>query len=493
MAEKWAKEFIYPAWKHQGLEFRKYKDKRARALHWQMRTGKTKAMIDLACYLHEKGEIDTVVILAPNNVHNNWIRREIPSHNWLGVPYSALAWNSSQSRKAHFEEEFLKLMDRKGLAWYAVNVEATSIKGQQQMLKALLKKRKRFMLIVDEVHEWRRPGSKRSKFVRNTLAPKAAYVRILSGTMVDNNPMHAYAQYEILGKAALGFSTFRAFEQHFGVWTTQQIYTPRGARTIPVLESYRNMDELREKMRTMTSYVYRDECDDLPELIVKPVEFEMDSQQKRIYNELVRGALVKLDTGEHLDVDTEGLITKLQTIRSGYVKDAEGEVHWLVEDEDNPAFNALLDLVRRTEGKLIVWCRFRLEIETLEKLLKKAGFLSVTYYGGTRPMDRLKHEERFRHDPTCKVMIAQPKACGQGLDFSAGEHIVWFSHVHGDLIGRRQADERCTKMGGRKIAVTDMVGLGTVDTRILEDQDKKVTQTDYLTGEGLRELLRIVP
>lgn len=89
-------------------------------------------------------------------------------------------------------------------------------------------------------------------------------------------------------------------------------------------------------------------------------------------------------------------------------------------------------------------------------------------------------------------MVAQPKACGQGLDFSAGEHIIWFSHTHGDLIGRRQADERCTKMGGRKIAVTDMVGRGTVDSRILADQDEKVGLTDYLTGDGLRQYLRMV-
>lgn len=490
----WAREFIHPNWKHQDREFELHRDDPARALHWQMRTGKTKAMIDLACYLHEQGRIDGVLILAPNNVHANWVRREIPEHHWLGVAYSAMAWNTSRSRTAQYEQAFGSVLDRQpGLAWYAVNVEATTLKQQLPFIRAFMKRR-RFMLIVDETHEWRRPGSKRSQFVRNQARKRAVVIRNLSGTMVDNNPMHAYAQYEILKKGCLGFDTYKDFEQHYGAWTTRTIRVKGGReRTIPVLEEFRHMGELRDKMRAWTSYVYRDECDDLPELVQGRGEFEMIGQQKRVYNDLVRGALVKLDTGEHLDVDTEGLITKLQTIRSGYVKDAEGEVHWLVEHDKNPAFLELLEQIRRTDGKVIVWCRFRLEIETILALLRKHGIKAVHYYGGTKPADRARHEDRFREDPTVKVMVAQPKACGQGLDFSAGEHIVWFSHTHGDLIGRRQADERCTKMGGRKIAVTDMVGVDTVDEKILADQGDKVDRTDFLTGEGLRELLRIVP
>lgn len=489
----WAREFIHPSWKHQAREFELHRDDPARALHWQMRTGKTKAMVDLACYLYEQGRIDGVLIFAPNNVHANWVRREVPEHHWLGVPHRAMAWSTARSKHATYEQAFGELLTCLGLAWYAVNVEATGLAGQMPYLKAFMKRR-RFLLVVDETHEWRRPGSKRSRLVRNQIRKKAVAIRNLSGTMVDNNPMHAYAQYEILKPACLGFKDFKSFEQRYGVWGQKTIRVKGGGqRTFPHLEGFRNLEELRDKMRVHTSYVYRDECDDLPELVTGVGEFELAGQQKRVYNDLVRGALVKLDTGELLDVDTEGLITKLQTIRSGFVKDAEDQVHWLVEDDENPAFNELLEQIRRTDGKLIVWCRFRLEIEAILRLLKRHGIRAVHYYGGTKKEDRPKHEDRFRDDPSVKVMVAQPKACGQGLDFSAGEHIVWFSHVHGDLIGKRQADERCTKMGGRKIAVTEMVGVGTVDERILADQVDKVERTDFLTGEGLRELLRVCP
>lgn len=489
----WAREFMHPNWRHQDREFELHRDARARALHWQMRTGKTKAMVDLACYLYSQGRIDGVLVLGPNNVHANWMRREIPEHHWLGIPFSAMAWNTEAAKQAPFDQAFGELLHRKvGLSWYAVNVEATVLKQQMAYIRAFMRRR-RFLLIVDETHEWRRPGSKRSQFVRNVVAPKAVAIRNLSGTMVDNNPFHAYSQYEILKKGALGFTKYGDFEKRYGVFEMDEIYVGGKPRTVPVLKEFRHLDELRASMVEWTSYVYRDECDDLPELVAGLGEFELAGQQKRVYNDLARGALVKLDTGDDLQVDGEhGVITKLQTIRSGFVKDMDGEVHWLVDDDHNPAFQEVLEQVRRTDGKVIVWCRYRLEIEALMRLFKRHGILMLDYYGGTKKADRPRNEDRFRSDPKVKGIIAQPKACGQGLDFSAGEHIIWFSHTHGDLIGRRQADERCTKMGGRKIAVTDMVGRGTVDHKILADQDSKVVRTDFLTGDGLRELLRMV-
>ncbi len=487
----WSVEFMRPAWGHQSEEFERHREAVARALHWQMRTGKTKAMVDLACYLYATGQIDGVLILAPNNVHSNWTRREIPEHHWF-QPYQSMAWSTAASKHVGYDVEFRSLLDFKGLAWYAVNAEATVLDRQKPYIRAFMKRR-RFLLIVDETHEWRRPGSKRSRFVRQHVAPKAAFRRNLSGTMIDNNPLHAWAQYEILEKGGLGHDSYKDHELHFGVWERDEIYIGGRPRSVPKLVGFRRMDELRERMARMTSYVYRDQAD-MPALVEGSVEFDLTPEQKRVYNDLVRGQLLSLESGEELDVDPDtGVIAKQQMIRSGYIRDLNSDVHWLVEPGSNPAFQTLLELVRATDGKVLVWCKLRAEIEALVAFFKTQGIIALDYYGKTKPADRVKHEERFRSDPKVKVLVAQPKACGQGLDFSEGSHIVWFSHIHGDLIGRRQADERCTKKGGRKVAVTDMIGRDTVDDKILADQGVKVERTDFLTGSGMRDFLRVVP
>jgi SNF2 family DNA or RNA helicase len=488
----WHQEAILPNWDHQEEELERHADAAARALHWQMRTGKTKAMIDLACLRYARGEIDGVLVIAPNNVHSNWTRRELPEHHWL-QPYMAIAWSTTASKFVGYEQEFRRLLDFDGLAWYAVNAEATILKSQTPFMQAFMKRR-RFMLIVDETHEWRRPGSKRSKKLRLQVAKKAVLRRNLSGTMIDNNPLHAWSQFEILEPGALGFPTYKAFERHYGVWEDDEIYIGGRPRTVPKLVGFRHQEELRERMARWTSYVYRDQCDDMPDLVPGTVEFELTREQKRVYNDLVNGMLLSLENGEELDVNPDtGVIAKQQMIRSGFIKDLDGTVHWLVEPDSNPAFQTLLELVRATDGKVLIWCKLRAEIEALMAFFKKRGLIMLDYYGKTKQADRQRHEDRFREDPRVKGIVGQPMAGGQGLDFSAGEHIIWFSHIHGDLIRRRQADERCTKKGGRKIAVTDMVGRDTVDGKILEDQGAKVDRTDFLTGSGLREYLRIVP
>jgi SNF2 family DNA or RNA helicase len=488
----WSREFIHNNWNHQDEEFNLHKDAISRALHWQMRTGKTKSMVDLACYLYCVGRIDGVLVLGPNNVHSNWGRREVPEHHWLGVQFTSMAWNTTASKNIGYDAQFGQLLDASGLAWYAINAEATVLKQQMPYARAFMKRR-RFMLIVDEVHEWRRPGSKRSRYVRQHIAPKAVVRRNLSGTMIDNNPMHAYAQFEILKKGALGFTDYKSFEQYFGIFEEDEIWVGGRPRTIPVLKAFQNMDELRERMASLTSYVYRDQCEDLPKLLGARGEFELVDQQKRVYNEMVRGALVRLDTGQ-LVASAEGgaLITRLQQVASGYAVDEDGVVHDLIEPENNPRLNYLVEEVKRCAGKVIVWCRYRRDIEMVMARMKKEGLLFLDYYGGTKSTDRVKHEDRFRNDPKVKGIAAQPKACGQGLDFSAGQDIIHYSHLHGDLIARRQADERCTKMGGKRVGVLDMVARGTVDERILQTNDDKANQADYLTGEGLREWLKIV-
>jgi hypothetical protein len=43
-------------------------------------TGKTKVIIDNAAYLYAQDKITALVVVAPNGVHRNWLRKEIPAH-----------------------------------------------------------------------------------------------------------------------------------------------------------------------------------------------------------------------------------------------------------------------------------------------------------------------------------------------------------------------------------------------------------------------------
>jgi SNF2 family DNA or RNA helicase len=492
-------DFVFPNYKHQENEFERHRDDAARALIWQMRTGKTKAMIDLACYLWKACEIDAVVVVAPNNVHLNWQRRELPKHHWPTVAHRSFVWDAVKSANINYDLEFQDVCaEQRKLKWYMVNAEALGNEKGRKYLSKFVRSCWRILLIVDEVHEFRWATSKRSQALRG-LANRLAYKRILSANPTDNSPLHSFAEYEILQPGALGFENFTDFEARYAI--KEEIYVPGGykkdgtkrqPRKRLAVTGYQNQEELRAQIAKWSSLVLRDEVDELPELIPGRVEFELLPIQKRLHNDLVRGALARLDGGELIPPAEGGvLVIRLQQIASGFVVNDEGQVIDLMPDKDNPRLIALLDAAREVPGKFIVWCRFREDVVRVTRFLNTQAFGAVDYYGATTKRNRVIHEERFRNNPHCKALVGQFQAGGQGLDFSSAGDIFWYSHTS-DLLRRRQADERATQMGGRKIGVTDIVAAGSNDDKMLADLESRGVTADFLTGNGLRRYLELI-
>ena len=65
-----------PRWAHQQKEFDEHRDRRSRAYIWPMRSGKSRGVIDVACYRFGKGDVEGVIVIAPNGVHLNYARNE---------------------------------------------------------------------------------------------------------------------------------------------------------------------------------------------------------------------------------------------------------------------------------------------------------------------------------------------------------------------------------------------------------------------------------
>lgn len=491
-------------YKHQLKEFEENWRKPARALIWQMRSGKSKSMVDLACRLWHELEIDGVLVIAPNNVHLNWGRRELVAHCWDSVPYQHFVWDSGKSSNVNYDISYQQfLQDDTKLSWYMVNCEGLGLDKARKYLAQFVRSRRRLLVIVDEVHEFRWPSSKRYFGAMAIVhSPRCAYRRILSANPIDNSPLHAFAEFNLLQKGAMGFEKYEDFKERYGI--EEDIYVPGGfsksgvkkqARKRPAIVGYQNLDELQAKIASWSSLVLRSEIDDMPELLPGRVDFEMTRAQKDLHNALVRGTLARLDSGELIKPEEGGvLVIRLQQIASGFVVDEDGGVHDIMPPEENPRLQALWGELRLAPGKCIIWCRFREDVVRvtayLNNKLGKSG-RAVDYYGGTSKRNRVKHEEAFRSDPKTIYLVGQYQAGGQGLDFSAAEDIFWYSQTS-DLLKRRQADERATKIGGKKIGLTDLVAAGSNDQKLLDELADRTVRADYLTGSGLRRYLEII-
>lgn len=473
-------------WPHQLKEFEEHRDDDNRALLWQMRTGKTRSALDVAFYRHAKGDIDGVLILAPNGVHYNWIRRQIPQHAWIGHKWIGMAWQATEAKKPHHQAILERVLTSNDdhLPFLAVNSESLIHDKAAAVIAKFLKKR-RVMVIVDEAHDFRSPGSRRTKRAR-ALVKRCTVRRILTGTSTSNGPLGAYSQFELLGKGTLGFGTFAEFEAEYA--TYERLKT-KGGQSYDKLQGYKNLEDLQRRIAEHSSVVLRSEVD-MSEIVFDTRDVLMTDHQQDSYRTLVRDLILEMESGEEVEALNGGaMMVKLQQIASGFVVDTAGAVHDVVPDDKNPRLLALVDEAQNCDGKMIVWCKYHEDIKRVVRTLRALGRNPVEYHGRIHSQaQRQAAVDGFQEDPAVTDFVGQPRAGGVGLELKSADLMIWYSHTF-DLIEREQANERASAVGGKAMVVRDIVMPGTIDERILELLDSKRSVADMLTGTGLRDRL----
>ncbi len=467
-------KFKIKPWVHQLREFEYTKDFLIWALLWQMRTGKTKVIIDTSMHLFIENKIDAVVILTRSGVHSNWVRKEIPKH--CSIPYDAEYWDAERARKKDYQSRLHELSLCESLIFFAVNNESAIKPLAQTYLRRLTKLR--VLLVVDEVHDFRSPGSKRSRFARQ-LARHCAYIRIMTGTNTGNCPLGNWSQFEILQEAALEYKKYGDFEKHYADVGYER--NNKSGKMYKVIEGYKNLIELQTSIDKLSSTITRKDCPDLPPLIVASFDVKPSAVQKQYYRQLKRDFEIQLANGSILTAEEAGVRRlKLQQVLSNFMIDDLGETH-TIDLKHNTRVDALLTQLEDADGKVIIWCRFKQDFKNISWRLQfeKIGF--VEYHGGVKKADRFEAETTFQHDPKCKVFLGQPQSAGLGLDLSAASTVIWYSHVD-DIVIRDQANERATEKGSSSVAVIDLVVPDSVDDDILNNVKGKREIIDFMNS-----------
>lgn len=473
-------------WAHQAREFQIGRDKRARALIWPMRSGKSMACIDKACYQYSRGNIEGVIIIAPNGVHENWIRNEVPRWAWPDVEHRGFAWRTPERMDPEHIAELDALLAHGGMKWLAVNMEALKHPDNRAYVnKFITACHRKFMVIVSEAHHFGRPGAKRTYFARS-LSKCARFVTIESGTPLLNSILRAFSQYELLGKKALGFETYGKFAERYAITKLEERKGSR--RKFPRVVGYQNTEELRERISKWSSVVLREEIQDMPPLL-PPIDrpIIMSDLQRQAYLELVAKNLLEINGTEIVVPDAGARMQKLQQILNGYIM-KDGTIHTI--DADAPIYDALIEQVSGTlPGKTIVWCRFREDIRRCVAKLNHASLPTLEFHGGVPLAQREPIRLEFQNPKSRKVvLVGQPQAGGEGRDFSAADAIVYFSSLP-NAIAVAQSQERGTKVGGMPTAIVRLRTYGTVDDRNWQIVEGKFTMADTVSGRGLRDLL----
>lgn len=472
---------------HQARCLQLHSDKPGFALTADMGTGKSWiAMINTA-YLYETKRCDAALIFAPNGVHTNWTRKELPKHMPKDIPYVAAAWGGKKEEQKVFER-LMKPMN--SLRIITMNWEAIQHKKGFAAALKFCESTKNLAIICDESDWVKNPKAIRTKRLFQ-LRGFSRWRRVMTGTPFDGSPFPAFSQYNFLDPKILQCDNYIVFKRryahvlHKGHPLLKAIIEKHKPRWTPVIidrdangrPKYKNLDQLAALIAPYTFRVKKSECLDLPEKIFKTLTFKLTDEQQRVYKKAAKEC--RLEWGNEDTVFAKlAIATKLSQVTSGYYLHPYAKDEPVRIDGGNPKMEILRDriaaLVEAGE-QVIVWARYRVQIQDIAEMVSqirigdedKTPIPFVTYYGETGRDERSQAIDDFESGKA-KVFIGNQQAGGSGITLIAASYVIYFSNNF-SMRDRLQSEDRAHRIGQqRNVVYIDIVAEGTVDEEVVD-------------------------
>jgi len=448
------------------------------AYFWEQGTGKTKLILDRSANMYANGHILGTLVLSMNGPHADFIREGVRDHWPDSIPIVARPFASGMGkRKAEIFEQVLK-PDDMTFRLMTINYEAI-IAGRagMEMCQRFIKSCSgRVLIVADESDLIKTPSAKQTRSAWS-LAKLCKYRVIMTGTEVTQGPLDLYAQTQFLKPGIMGCPNFATFRNRYAEWRERVITSGAGSsRRFQELVRYRNMDEMKQRLKTFSSVVRKDDCLDLPPKVYVTRTVVLGAEQRKHYELIKDRVLAECEYGT---VTTEHALTKLlrlSQVTGGFLP--------LDDEEAGRALpNAKLALLLHDvetipqNQSIIVWARFRAELELLTKELSAYG--KVARYWGAIPRDtRASEAEEFKKGER-RFIVAQPQAGGRGHTWLAGTTVMYFSNNY-SWSNRAQSEDRPHRIGQvNTVTYFDYVAEDTVDVKIVEALKQKQNIAEY--------------
>lgn len=326
-----------PPWPHQ-IGATNYAILMDRALlHCHMGTGKTKMVLDAAMTRGHK----QILVICPKSVIPVW-QDEVEKHA-PGVWDMLLLSGGSIQKRA--EMLFVRVHGDSPLL-VVLNYEA----AWRRPLSSMLLSQEWDLVVLDESHRIKAPGSKQSRFCARL---KATHMLALTGTPMPHSPLDLYGQYRALDPGIYGtsFTKFRARYAVMGGFEQRQVV------------SYQNQTEMRQRMDQLRYEVTADALT-LPPLQVIDRECELEPAARAIYDELNTEFVAGVADGTVTASNALVKLLRLQQIAAGFVKADDGEIR----EVDASKETLLHEMLEDMQGeRVVVFCRFHYDMNAVAR------------------------------------------------------------------------------------------------------------------------------
>lgn len=528
-------DVLYP---HQLEAVDRFKEEKAIALFFEVGTGKSATALAIAAHKWRKGDINSLLIIAPNAVHFQWAMEQVPE--WLpdDIEREVQCFGGSGGAKDTYP---FQRQDALHILITNIDTFSTPSKWKDIILWHNHPDTK-CMIILDEATSIKSVSAKRTERVlyefnevmrkgKRIIAsePKSVARCILTGTPATNGAMDLWALMEFLQPNFFGRNWY-SFRAYYGMLSTIQTatgtaqtlinegiwhsikgiqeyglaYTLFGVsedtfNTIHAQSkysgAYKHIDELKQLVDKVAMYKLIRDCIDMPDQVYDTKAIEMSEEQKQAYNDMEHKLLVEYDTAMMTAANKIVALIRLQQISSGFIVNSPiepeddpddldyqpGEVVWL--GNKIPKMELLLEDVEEVAKPCIIVTRFSAEASRIYDALEKK--YRVCLMTGWKKVGSIEEFKNGDYD----IMVANIRVIGKGFNLQNACQMFFYSNTF-SLEDRLQVEGRIFRTGQKHPCVyTDYVNYDTVDTKVTSALQQKKQLLDYIRGVDLKEII----
>jgi len=304
------------------------------------------------CSIHwhlELGNIERALVICPKSVLRGW---EEQIEFFSDLTYVSITGTKKADRLRKLQ------LDRN---IYLINYEYT------WRIPEILQEMNFGMIIADEAHRIKNPGSEQSKACYK-LADSAEYKIALTGTPVLNSSLDAFGVMRFIDKTVFGESYYSFRSRYF------KNVGPENAPFAMFVPRSGADEEISDKLYTKALRFLKDECMDLPVATHLPARVVyLSTDQDKAYRNLQDQLCAQITENKSIKINhVLALMLKLNQITSGWVKDSDtGEI---IHFKSNPKLDELKSVVEEAgDQPLILWAYYKADMK-----------LITDYYGRCR-------------------------------------------------------------------------------------------------------------
>lgn len=340
-------------------------------------------------------------------------------------------------------------------------------------------------LVVDEATAVKHATSSLYRAVRGFVGPytpeESNGLLLMTGTPIENVLEDAYGLISLVDPTR--YKSRRAFDKFHCV---------RAQATGKVIR-YQHLEYLSQGLFEAGRRVLKkDVLKDLPPMMLSEVQVDLHSEHQKLYRKLVNERLLELGD-KVIDATTSAsLRQKVQQIilTPEHFSEEPWKKNALVE-----ALDQVVEMVDPKARKVLVFAYFQRSIEKLQA--HYAEYNPAVLYGKTG--SREEQITKFKTDPSCRMLIAQVRSSGYGLNFQdVCSHVILVEMVAIPGLLQQAFDRVHRAQQTESVTAYLMVVNKTVSVSIRNDlarksgdagdvtRDKRATLRDLLGADGIQ-------